>query len=105
MRVIIGKAAVPAITFLQLRADAGHVLAARLRLFDGDGPEDPLVAGERREGFPLGAGFGAGEKRGAQIGRDSVDDAGGELGGYGDNVRQVSSIVAKRFAPSPHYSN
>src|ERR1700689_3927734 len=74
-----GPAARPAHSVFQLGTNSLDMLPARFRLLDGDGPTDPFVARERGDIFPLRPGFGIGNKSFAQIGRNAVDYAGGEL--------------------------
>jgi hypothetical protein len=70
-----GPAAGEVVAFLELGADSFDMLAPCLFFFDGDGPADPLVAGERGYVFPGGARFWIGRERFAEIRRKIVDDS------------------------------
>ena len=87
-----GPAAGPALSFLRVDQHVSmDVLLSGFRLFDGDGPADPFVAGEGSNVLPLGSRLGISEKGLAQVWRNSVDDAGGEPGGQSLSIgAQVS---------------
>lgn len=76
-----GPAAGAPDAFLQLGADPFDMLAPGLVFLDGDGPANPLVAGERGYVFPSRACLGVGSERFAEIGRELMHDSSGDLNG------------------------
>ena len=62
-------------SFFELRADPFDMLPPCLILLDGDGPADPLVAGERRNVLPGRQRLRVGRERLSEIGRKVMYDS------------------------------
>src|ERR1700760_4845162 len=75
--------------FFELRADPFDMLAPCLHFLDGDGPADPLIAGERRYVFPRRQCPCVGCERLAEVGRKGMCDSSGYSNGSHRVIPQV----------------
>lgn len=71
-------AARPPHPFFELRAHPFDMLAPCLIFLDGNGPADPLIAGERRYVFPCRPCLCVGCKRLSEISREVVNNSFGD---------------------------